>query len=215
MTLWDTLDLQDLLELEIAGSLPSGIIVNRAADPSGVGVVTNCVGGARPPSCGIINGFANLATLEVEGLDLRAHYDMDTDIGAFAFDLEMSHILTFDEQSLPTGPVFDRPGTEGYPENRLNFTTRYSHDMFTVNYNMRWIDEHDGVTAAGEYEDYMTHDITFVWHTPWEGDLTFGVMNLTDEEPVIDSASGYDDEVTLLLYDVRGRTPFLTYKHSF
>lgn len=212
----DTLDLQDLLVLESNGTLPPGVIVNRAADdPSGVGLVTPCTSAVAAPACGIVNVFGNLGTLEVEGLDLRANYTLDTDIGMFRFDLEWSHMLTYDEQTNPLQPAVDRPGTEGFPENRTNFSTRYSANDFTVNYNMRWIDEHDGVTAAGKYDDYMTHDITLVWHTPWEGDLTVGIQNFTDEDPVIDSASGYDDEVTLLLYSVKGRTPFLTYKHSF
>ena len=213
----ETLDLQDVLDLERQGALPSGVIVNRAPTNAmgELGVITNCVGGVQAPNCGIINVFGNLAALEIEGIDFRGNYELDTDIGMFMFSLDWSHMKEYDEQPTPNAEVIDRPGTRQYPENRANAGIRYQAADFTVNYTYRWIDEHDGVTAAGKYDDYSTHDITFVWHTPWEGDLSFGVLNVGDEDPVIDSASGYDDEVTLELYSVTGRTPFLSYKHSF
>ena len=86
---------------------------------------------------------------------------------------------------------------------------------FSVNYVLRWIDETEGVTAGSIYPEFTTHDLVAIWAAPFNGVFTIGVRNLTNEEPSIDSASGWDDEVSLELYDVAGRVPFFSYKHSF
>lgn len=213
----DTLDLQDVIDLEMANGLPPGVIVNRGPAVGGVpGIVSRCEGSSlSPPACGLINVFGNLAGVEVEGLDIRAHYSTDLDIGTLTFDVEWSHVLAFDEQPLPGGQTFDRPGTEGFPENRINFTASWRNGSFGVNYLYRFIDEMDGVTAGSKYEDFTTHDLTATWDTPYDSTVTVGVMNLTDEDPSIDNVSGWDDEVSLLLYSVAGRVPFLTYQHRF
>ncbi|MEO1204006.1 MAG: TonB-dependent receptor, partial [Pseudomonadota bacterium] len=210
-------DLQDLIDLEIDGQLPSGVVINRGPTVGGVpGVVTNCAGGIRPPNCGIINIFGNISSVEVEGIDLRANYTFDiADIGEFRTDLEYSYLLTWDEETRPGAGVIDRPGTEGFPEGRANLALGWSRDPFSVNLNIRWIDEHEGVTAGSKYDAYTTADITAIWQTPWDGELTFGIRNITDEDPSVDNVSGWDEEVALLLYDVAGRVPFITYKHAF
>ena len=54
-----------------------------------------------------------------------------------------------------------------------------------------------------------------MWFNQWGGELSIGVRNLTNEKPPIDTVAGYDDEVVLELYDVAGRVPFASYKHTF
>ncbi|MCG8435214.1 MAG: TonB-dependent receptor, partial [Gammaproteobacteria bacterium] len=213
-----TLDLQDVLDFERAGTLPAGVIVNRGPDEAGgvPGTILRCAG-ADPilTGCGIINVNANLATLDREGLDIRAHYTLDTDrAGRFDFNLEYSKMLTYDEQAIPTAAVIDRVGEEEYPELRYNFTTRWTMGDWTVNYIYRYIDETEGV-STGDYDDFTTHDLNVTWTTPWDAELSVGARNITDEDPPIDSVAGYDDEVVLELYDVAGRVPYLTYRHFF
>lgn len=212
-----TLDLQDVLDFEQAGTLPSGVVVNRGPTVNGVlGTLTRCAGAdPRQVNCGIINVFANLATVEREGIDVRAQYDWATDgYGNFGFTLEYAKMQTYDERPIPTAAIIDRVGDEEYPEFRYNFNTRWTMNDWTVNYTLRYIDDTDGVTT-GSYDDFTTHDLGVTWATPWGGELSAGARNLTDEDPPIDSVSGYDDQVVLELYDVAGRVPYLTYKHFF
>ncbi|MCZ6889488.1 MAG: TonB-dependent receptor [Gammaproteobacteria bacterium] len=214
----ETLDLQDVLELERLNQLPTGVIVNRSPTINGVpGVITRCEGSPlSAPDCGLINVFGNLATKEVQGLDFRFHYDLETNrTGTFAFHLEWAHLLKFDEVALPGGATFDRPGTRQFPENRATFNALWSMGQFNVNYVFRWIDATDGVTAGSRYPKFSTHDLIGIWHAPFNGMLTVGIRNIGNEKPSIDSVSGWDDEVSLELYDVAGRVPFITYRHSF
>ncbi len=212
----DTLDLQDLLKFEAAGTLPPGVRVNRGATVDGVpGAVTACAGGVKAPNCGIVNVFANLATEKIEGIDLRAQYELHTDIGNWMATTEYSQILTYDYQPTPTAEVIDRPGTQRFPEFRYNVTLRWSWEQWVVNYNYRYIDEHEGATEGSKYPSYDNMDINVTWQNPWGGDLSFGVRNLTDEDPSIDNISGYDSEIVLDLYDVNGRLPYISYKHQF
>ena len=205
------------LEADNPSALPSGIIINRGATVNGVvGPITRCEGGGRPPACGLINVFGNFASIETQGLDMRVHYDLPIDQwGTWALDAEWSHVLKYEETTLPGADPLKLEGEEEHPDNRLNVSLRWQIADFTVNYIMRWIDETGGATATSKYPSFTTHDVTAVWHMPWGGDLTMGVRNLTDEDPSFDNEVGYDDDIVLELYDVAGRVPFLTYKHSF
>ena len=206
------LSLQNVINFEQAGTLPPGVIVNR----SSAGALTRCVGELKAPNCGIINPFANLAASEHEGLDIRAQYDLDTDnLGSFQMTLEYSKLRTWDETATPVAAESDFIGTEGVPEFRYNVGVRWTYNDWTVSYAYRYIDEHQGATAASKYDDYDAMDLNVTWSTPWDGELSFGARNLTDEDPIIDSNGQYEDSVVLYLYDVSGRVPYVSYKHFF
>jgi iron complex outermembrane receptor protein len=214
-----TLELNDVLAFETAGTLPGGVIVNRGPTVDGVpGTILRCAG-VDPKTinlgCGLINVFANLSSIEREGLDVRVQYDMNTDgYGALQFTLDYAKMVTYDEQATPVAGVTDRIGTPEYPEIRYNFSTRWMMNDWTVNYSLRYIDDTDGV-STGKYEDMMTHDLNVTWATPWGGEISAGARNITDEDPPIDTVASYDSEVVLDMYDVAGRIPYLTYRHFF
>ena len=210
-----TLEESEVITFEASGTLPPGIIVNRGP----AGNVLPCAGGTRPPNCGIINPFANLATLEVEGFDVRAQYDFETDVaGSFRAQLEYSQITTYDQQSTPIAPVFDLPGTEELPEFRWTGTLRWNYEAFTVNWNIIYIDEHGGgpiPIGAGEYDSYDRHDLNVTWEAPWGGEVSIGARNITDEDPILDDQDGWISDVSQDLYSVRGRVPYFSYRHFF
>lgn len=210
-----TLSLGEVISFEQAGTLPPGVIVNR----SSAGNVISCAGGLQPPNCGIINVFANLSALETGGVDIRAQYDWDTQgLGSFQAKLEWSHITKYDQQATPVSALQDLPGTEGLPENRWNGTLRWNFNAFTVNYNLIFIDEHGGgpnPLGAGNYDSYDRHDLNVTWSTPFGGELSVGARNLTDEDPVLDDVSGWIRDISQDLYSVKGRVPYVAYKHFF
>ena len=162
----------------------------------------------------IDNVVANLAVREVTGYDLRANYVIDTDYGAFQFDLDLSRVETWELTPSPGEEPVDIVGNEGNPQHRATFTTQWSRDIYTAAYFLRVIDEFDGATT-GIYERHFAHDITGSVLLPWGGELSGGILNALDQEPIIDSVSGYQDNVVLVLYPVAGRTPFLRYRHTF
>lgn len=207
----------DLLEMEYLGSMPSGVYVNRGPSANGVpGPITRCEGtGLAYPNCGLVNVNANLAELEVEGIDIRARYGFDTDIGSFTVLGNWSNLRKYNE-TLPVIGLTEHAGTTEYPEDRANFTLRYGLDNLTVSYVYNWIAEHGDATY--QFDDWGTHDLNLVWTAPWGSDLSFGIRNLTDEDPVIETNSGWNSTTSryaMELYSVAGRQYSASIRHSF
>lgn len=214
-----SLSVQRVFDLEAAGqSLPPGVIINRGA----TGSVTSCAGGNSPPNCGLIIPFANIATEEVAGVDVRAQYNIDTDsLGSFTTILELSRYLKYDFQPLAGERVEDLvEEDEGFPEFRSNLTVRWHKDDWSVNYIYHLIDGHSdrpatSGTVNSRYGKWNSMDLNVTYFTPWGGEVSFGALNLTDEDPEPSSVGSYNADITLFLYDVNGRTPYFKYKHNF
>ncbi len=201
----DVLGFETIIELENRGQLPDGIEIERGAStqPGDPGALVSIT---RP--------FTNQALLTVEGYDLRANYVRSFSDGSALFaDVELTYLTKFEEiPSAADDPIrYVQDEATGAPAERAVGTLRWSRDVWTANLIWRYIGDHD----EGDYEAQSTFDLTVVWDTPWGGDISAGVRNLTDEDPVIDRVSGYNDTAVLPLYDVAGRTPFLTYRHEF
>jgi len=199
------LSISTVLRLEQESALPAGVVVRRGAptQPGDPG---------RLVSIDLIS--ANLAVREVSGYDLRANYNLETDLGDWRFDLELSRIETWELTPSPGEPTVDIVGIEGSPQHRAIFRVGWSRGLYSATYHLRAIDEHDG-PSGGSYDRQFTHDITAVAALPWNGEVTLGVRNLLDEDPIIDPVGGYQDDTVLYLYDVAGRTPFISYTHEF
>lgn len=209
------IEFKDVFELEQANNLPAGVIVNRAPSQNGIpGAITRCAV-KKYPDCGLINPVANLASRTVEGVDLKIQYLHETSFGDFRPELQWSHIATYEEEIL--GVLFDQPGTQGYPANRANFNFLYEIGDLRVNYMYQWIAETDSDTG-GKFEAWDTHSINAIYSAMDGLDLAFGVRNLTDEDPAIDTVGGWvqDSAATSRdLYSLDGRVFTLGVKYSF
>ena len=210
-------DESDILEMEYLGSLPSGVYVNRGASSGGVpGPISRCEGsGLSFPNCGLVNVNANLALLEVEGVDFRARYDFETDFGNFTAIGNWSNLRKYNE-TLPVIGKTEHAGTTQYPENTAKMTLRWGIDAFTLSYVYQWIDSHSDATY--DFDEYDTHDLNLVWDSPWGSQVSLGVRNLTDEDPVIETNSGWNSTTSryaLELYSVAGRMYSASIRHSF
>jgi len=201
----EKLEFSDVFILEQTGILPAGVVVNRAPNVDGIpGVITRCVT-LKYPDCGLINPVANLASRTVEGLDVNIEYTIETDFGDISPKLSWSHIATYEDALLST--VFDQPGTEGFPENRVNFNLGWDISDFSINYAYQWISETDA-DSGGKFEAWTNHTINAIW-TGYDGvEVSFGIRNLTDEDPSIDTVAGWTPgtlSTSLDLYSVDGR----------
>ena len=199
------LRLGQLVRFAAEGALPPGTDVVRGA-PGPAGGLGRLVS--------ISNVITNAAALNIRGLDVRAQYNQDFDIGTVDARLEWSRFITYDFQNSADESITDFMKEAGYPENRVNASVRLIRDSFTVNYALNHIGDH----GDGELEDYgayTTHDITFEYRTDWNVDLTVGVVNFTDEKPIIDGIGGYNDTITGELYDLSGRRYFARLQYNF
>ena len=199
------LRLSQLVRFAAEGNLPPGTEVVRGA-PGPEGGLGRLVS--------ITNVITNAAVLNIKGLDVRAQFNQDFDIGTVEAQLEWSRFLKYDLQNSVDEAVIDFITEAGYPEDRMNAVIRLTRDSFTVNYAMNFIGKHGDGELEG-YDSYMTHDATFEYRSPWNVDLSVGVQNFTDEKPVLDSIGGYDESVTGILYDLAGRRYFARLQYNF
>ena len=206
----DSLSIDTLLILERDGiPLPSGVRLDRGApiQPGDPGLLIL-----------VLNGFGNFAAREVEGLDFRGYYTFDLNDGAWgslAFDLKLSHLLEYSQTASPVAPAIDRLGSQYFPEDRWTFTTRWQRGPLTLNLAWNHIGEHAGATGIGTYPEWDGYDFVGVYATPWNGEIVVGVENLTDQDPSIDSAGSFAWRTDMRMYDIRGRVPYVTYRHNF
>ena len=119
---------------------------------------------------------------------------------------------SYEFQAEPGGAATEFMGEGGYPEDRINMSLRLEWDTITANYTMNYIGEHgDGVSE--DYDSYVTNDITLEYRTPMNVDLTLGILNFTDEGPVLDG--GEFTSASEVLYDLAGRRYFARLKYTF
>jgi len=207
------LTLEEVNDLEASGNLPAGAIVNRAGSVDGVpGIVRS-----------IIRPFINAAKVETQGLDLNANYAFESGIGNWDVGLQWVHILSFEEQNTVDSDVVERVNTSirgdtGFPENRINTNLRLNTGDLTFSFNSQFIDSFENPSEDGEYESWLSHDVTINWLNAFNVDgleFTAGVQNITEEEPSIDSTGTYDATIVLSQYSLYGRVPFVNFKYSF
>ena len=200
--------LGDLLGLERDGqALPPGTAVNRTQNGSIDFIET---------------GQANVATLKVEGWDLRSSYTWNAnELGSFDFSAQYSRIKTFDFTSLPGGDTTNFARRDGSPSHRGNWNVRWNWADFTFSYNGRWIGEQFNSLGPNNSENdnrdrpsYVQHDLLAVWYSPWNSEIQLGVRNIANRLPSFDPVGGYDD-ADIQLYPVEGRVPYVRYTQQF
>ena len=200
-----SLSLSRLLSLAASGTLPPGTDVNRGpGEGAGIpGAIIN-----------ITNVITNAAALDIEGYDVRVEYDRDLSFAQLYARAEYSHMEKYEFQGSPEDAASDFMGEGGFPEDRVNVSLRLSWDTVTANYTMNYIGEHgDGVSE--DYDSYLTNDITLEYRTPMGIDMTVGVLNFTDEGPVLESIGAGFTDTSGILYDLAGRRYFARLKYSF
>ncbi len=193
------LGLSTVLDLEQRGTLPSGVTVQRGS-PTQTG---------DPGRLVVINRvFANLAVREISGIDLRVRYETDLVGGTLGVDVEATKLLGYDVTPSPVDEKTDFLDLDGYPGERVSITANWRRDTLTLNAIWRYTGSH------GSFDSHHTTDLVGVYSLPWQGDVTVGVRNLLDEPPALHADDGWDD-TALYLYDVTGRVPFVSYRHTF
>lgn len=189
-------------------ALPPGTSVERGASPS-PGV---------PGRINVINtGNANVSNFEVKGMDATVSYRYDTDsIGSFSGSLQFSRLFDYLFSSLPGDTPTEQLGTRFTPDNRATLAARWTYGNHTVALKSFWIDATDDNAGNSDaIASFVSHNLSYVWNAPWDADITVGVRNVADREPSIDPITNWDGGPEIQLYDVYGRTPFVSYKQRF
>jgi len=169
--------------------------------------------------------FANLGTLETEGVDIDVLYSGELNATwADGYDLSWSatYVDKYDQGNQQTG-VAELVGTADgfavYPEWRMNVGAGIYGENWTVNYSGRYIGSADDLrrpcylTDACEADSVFYSDIvgTYTWEN-----ITFalGARNITDEDPPR-FHSAFNANTEPGMYDVVGSQWYGSFKVTF
>jgi iron complex outermembrane recepter protein len=171
----------------------------------------------------VFTGNFNEGKIETAGLDLnlRSRFDLGH-YGRMSNNLQLSYLLDY---RLNGGPnlagATTTPAGPSRPEFRAVLNNNWNWGNFGLGWTINWTDSYaasftivdDQLETDGKVATWLSHDIQGTWYTPWNGELTMGVRNVTDRDPSLNPNMdvGYDRN----LYDPWGRVPYIRYTQSF
>ncbi len=173
------------------------------------------------------NGYVNLATDVVKGLDYTVRYRKDVGPGAVLFNLGITQYTEIASRLFDVDQLEDFKGMINNPEFTGNADVSYAWDKWRVRYGVEWIQGTDSYDYYGldpattQYDldvpDYWLHNAS-VQYTGEGWTVTAGVRNLLNEDPPTISSGVYNRVGNAPLYsgyDYLGRTAFVNLTKSF
>ncbi|MCC2616672.1 TonB-dependent receptor [Aestuariibacter halophilus] len=163
-------------------------------------------------------GYFNGRGFEVEGIDFTINAMMETEFGDFRFNNVNSFVLKY-EQELG-GVITDTAGFSGQPEFKSVATLSWGYEDHSLAWNMTYTDStsenevlvNDRWTQEGKLDSWLIHNLTYTYDAGDYGAVTLTINNLTDEDPVLNSAGQWTDQD---LYNNFGRDYRVSYQISF
>ncbi|RTR34170.1 TonB-dependent receptor [Shewanella atlantica] len=158
------------------------------------------------------NGF------DTSGIDFNLTYTgLETAAGDFGSTFDLTYVISYDDEEYFDGPVNNQVGRNGMPEYRFTWVIDWSYGDHSASLLTQYIDGQAEKTDPNTYEligslpSQTTFDASYTYMASWNGKFTFGVRNITNEDPVLDSDLEYDSS----LYNLYGRTYTASYTQRF
>ncbi len=220
-------------------------VENGVQDAGGAGILTNCYNSStadfnagnglcrlveRNPANNqltVTNGFINVSTDKVRGLDYTLRYVRDIGPGEFRSTVQYTHYIEQTNKVFQDDPEVNYSGQLRFPKNTATLDLSYKWKNWQVRYGLDWIDEMESYTyyeedpATSQYKLYTPNYFLQAVSVQYEADkwsVTGGVRNLADKEPPTISQGVYNTVGNALLYsgfDYFGRTYFMNVTYSF
>ncbi len=214
--------LQGLIEAELLGLCENTGRTENTANASVPAVIIECSPGnvlKRDPETGALleaeAGWGNTFRSERSGLDVQLTYDLETaTAGDFTFGLFGARILRYRTRGRTSTDWSSFVGENGNVKYQAVATVRWSYTDHTASIYARHIAGYVRPDADFAAPSHTEFDLTYRWSTPWGGRVTLGVLNLTDEDPEIDSFAS-PRPALYGLYGLDGRVPYVSYRHFF
>lgn len=178
----------------------------------------------------VTNGFINLATDVVRGLDFTGRYTNDVGLGRLRLNMSLTKYKEQSNKLFADDPLDDTNGTIGQPSWSGAMDVNYTVKGWNYYYGMEWV----GKTSTYDYyvEDpatstykldtpsYFLHSASITYKdTASKWSATFGVRNLADvKPPVISAQAGYNRVGNAPLYsgyDYSGRRFYVNVSKTF
>ncbi|CAN5311550.1 TonB-dependent receptor [soil metagenome] len=175
----------------------------------------------------VTNGFINIASQIVNGLDWNVRWVKDIGPGTFRANALVTKYLEQSSKTFATDDFDNVNGTITAPKYTGTFDGTYSYKTWKFRYGVEWVssmNSYDNLFGAGsgadvtntgfvfEVDDYFLHSASVQYSTPDNWAATFGVRNLFNETPPIISSGAFNRVGNAPLYsgyDYVGRTFFL------
>lgn len=162
--------------------------------------------------------YNNFEGVETEGVDLNLNYSMSLgDAGDLGMRLEHSTVTNYTLQRFSDSEPYDVAGEMGYPDGRTNFYVNWSMgDMFAAMQISNIAGQSEDIGGdIYEVDSHAEVDLQFGYNLPWNGKVTVGARNITDEDPEINADYygwwPYDQTI----YDTKGRVVYVRYEQDF
>ena len=189
------LSTQSIIDLEVAGQLPPGVLVTREGE---------VIKQIRSP-------WVNSGEVEVEGVNIQAHADWKTIWADMAFTTRWLHMSRY--KSWVNNEV--QPGDQ--PHNRVHASLRMNRGWVAVNWNLHAISGHSNLHKTDNYKAWMGHDLVVQWHDVFglsAMEVQGGILNIGNHGPSKDSTAPGLEGAAATLDSALGRTLFLNAKFS-
>ena len=218
--------LQGLIEAELLGQCANTGRTENTIQTGSLAEIIECSPGnvlKRDPTSGALieaeAGWGNTFKQEIGGVDVQLRYDLETaTAGDFTFALYGARLLRYRSLSRTatdwSSSLGEGVGDSARPKYQAQGLVRWNYTDHTLSVYARHIAGYIRPDAGFEAPSHTEYDLIYRWTTPWDGRVTIGVLNVTDEDPEIDSFASprpavYD------LYSLDGRVPYVSYRHFF
>jgi len=181
------------------------------------------------PIVAINDSYVNIGEQRTDGIDVSLNYQWEvTAVGTFNIQSVITRVLSFERKAYPGASFEDKLGDYQYPKLRGNLTFGWQKQAFAASLTANYIGEHkDEFYGRDWYFDgpadknrdfhvidaYTSYDAQFNYTHNKSNKFTFGIKNLTNQDPPLSNASnlGYDP----YMYDPTGRYYYARYNYEF
>jgi iron complex outermembrane receptor protein len=161
----------------------------------------------------------NVAEFRTSGVDLDFNWRFlrGTDYGDFSLSGDFTYVDTWESRPNPEAEWVTILESTGNPDLRGQLAVNWSMGDWGAYLRARYIGESGVITPGGTdqtLDDWLVFDVQVNYETPWNGRVTVGARNLTNEDPPL-SASLPHPFYENQLHDVYGRVPYVRYTQRF
>jgi iron complex outermembrane receptor protein len=220
----DVIDFDVIQLMQIQLWEAEGIDSNIANKLPGVDIIYR--GGAVGPNIEeIISPKTNVGVQNVGGFDWTIKGNIETSFGDINLAINWSHMTEYKKSYIDEdgNNVLgqDELGEVYAPQDRVNTTANWTLDDHSVSLYSSYvsaqedsyIDDENVKQVTDSLDSFLTHNLTYTYHTPWSGKMSLAVLNLLDDE----APRRLDDPRSPvgLLYDIRERVFTASYTQTF
>lgn len=166
----------------------------------------------------LIDAGVNIASQEVEGVDIVASYRLDTArLGRFEWTMDVAYLSKFREvipdPAAGTQTIENREGglffRQSFPRWKAQLATQWHYDAISATWRMRHIDSMTENSANPNIGSVTYHNLQLGYRVDgWNTRFNLGVNNVFDKAPPL-SRVNTNLNFDISTYDARGRFVYL------